>query len=186
RVQSPYVSLALGECGAAHFQIAGVLEYKGTAGKRAPAGGGPRRSRFVSGEGTRSFRALSEAGETAGPHRGGLDAYRMPAGFEGQLRGESGLVHDRPIEYFQCLLLAQSGHPSSRPQCPLLGVKRTLSQLTSMSAFDPKRTSACQFCRGAWRSLNDPGSRRTQGLAGYAVIMRPAGGRADCTEIRAG
>ena len=29
---------------------------------------------------------------------------------------------------------------STRRICPLLGVKRTLLQLTSMSAFDPKRT----------------------------------------------
>jgi hypothetical protein len=38
-------------------------------------------------------------------------------------------------------LLAQSGHSTTEFQCPL-GVKRTLLQLTSMSTFDPKRTSS--------------------------------------------
>ena len=33
-------------------------------------------------------------------------------------------------------LLAQSGHPNSLHQCPLLGVKRTWCGRTSMSAFD--------------------------------------------------
>jgi len=37
-------------------------------------------------------------------------------------------------------LLAQSGHPDTLNQCPLSGVKRIFSQLTSMSAFDPERT----------------------------------------------
>src|SRR5215471_4907728 len=36
-------------------------------------------------------------------------------------------------------VLAQSGHSSSRQQCPLLGVKRTLLGGAAMSAFDPKR-----------------------------------------------
>jgi hypothetical protein len=36
--------------------------------------------------------------------------------------------------------MAQSGHTDPLNQCLLLGVKRTLLQLTSMSAFDPKRT----------------------------------------------
>jgi hypothetical protein len=43
-------------------------------------------------------------------------------------------------------LLAQSGHPDTLDQCPLLGAKRTFLQLTSMSAFDPKRTSTVQDC----------------------------------------
>src|SRR6516225_1775360 len=37
-------------------------------------------------------------------------------------------------------LLAQSGHPDTLNQCPLLGVKRTLVSRSAMSAFDPKRT----------------------------------------------
>jgi hypothetical protein len=38
------------------------------------------------------------------------------------------------------LLLAQSRHPTTEFQCPLLGVKRTLCGRAAMSAFDPKRT----------------------------------------------
>ena len=37
---------------------------------------------------------------------------------------------------------AESGHSSSRQQCPLLGVKRTSEECGAMSAFDPKRTLA--------------------------------------------
>ena len=33
--------------------------------------------------------------------------------------------------------MAQSGHPAALNQCPLLGVKRTLTGSTAMSAFDP-------------------------------------------------
>ena len=52
----------------------------------------------------------------------------------------------------RCPLLAQSGHPSLRCTCPLLGVKRTCHFALQMSAFDPKRTSlppssACDFSR---------------------------------------
>src|SRR5262249_34730452 len=36
--------------------------------------------------------------------------------------------------------MAQSRHPNSLNECPLLGVKRTSHRLTPMSAFDPKRT----------------------------------------------
>src|SRR5262249_52049825 len=35
------------------------------------------------------------------------------------------------------LLLAQSGHPNTLNQCPLLGVKRTSRKALRMSAFDP-------------------------------------------------
>src|SRR5262249_44735375 len=42
----------------------------------------------------------------------------------------------------ECLLLAQSRHPDTLIQCPLLGVKRTSLRHVAMSAFDPKRTSA--------------------------------------------
>src|SRR6516225_9820253 len=42
----------------------------------------------------------------------------------------------------ECLLLAQSGHPDTLNQCPLLGVKRTLTGRAPMSAFDPNRTQA--------------------------------------------
>ena len=43
--------------------------------------------------------------------------------------------------------MAQSGHPDPLNQCPLLGVKRTSDGGASMSAFDPKRTSAdIDFC----------------------------------------
>jgi len=38
--------------------------------------------------------------------------------------------------------LARSGLPNALNQCPLSGVKRTLVGGASMSAFDPKRTSA--------------------------------------------
>src|SRR5262245_15511275 len=37
-------------------------------------------------------------------------------------------------------LLAQSGHVTHIPRCPLLGVKRTLVGGAAMSAYDPKRT----------------------------------------------
>ena len=37
-------------------------------------------------------------------------------------------------------LLAQSGHPYTLCQCPLLGVKRTSRGHALISAFDPKRT----------------------------------------------
>jgi hypothetical protein len=40
------------------------------------------------------------------------------------------------------LLLAQSGHFETEFQCLLLGAKRTSAAGYSMSAFDPKRTSA--------------------------------------------
>ena len=33
--------------------------------------------------------------------------------------------------------MAQSGHSIALSRCPLLGVKRTFTQLISMSAFDP-------------------------------------------------
>src|SRR5215470_5646943 len=49
----------------------------------------------------------------------------------------------------ECPLLAQSGHPASDFQCPLLGVKRTLPKRPPMSAFDPKRTLAARICRDA-------------------------------------
>jgi putative tryptophan/tyrosine transport system substrate-binding protein len=42
----------------------------------------------------------------------------------------------------RCRLMVQSGHPAALNQCPLLGVKRTLGEGGSMSAFDPKQTSA--------------------------------------------
>jgi hypothetical protein len=42
----------------------------------------------------------------------------------------------------ECPLLAQSGHPKSLQECPLLAVKRTLIGRAAMSAYDPKRTSA--------------------------------------------
>jgi hypothetical protein len=40
-----------------------------------------------------------------------------------------------------CLLLAQSGHPDTWNQCPLLGVKRTSTSANPMSAFNPLQTS---------------------------------------------
>jgi hypothetical protein len=43
-------------------------------------------------------------------------------------------------------LLAQSGHADTLNRCPLLGVKRTSQLLSRMSANDPLRTSAVQFC----------------------------------------
>src|SRR6202040_2936502 len=46
-------------------------------------------------------------------------------------------------------LLAQSGHPTGAPQCPLLGVKRTSQFDRAMSACDPKRKSSSQTCRDA-------------------------------------
>jgi hypothetical protein len=49
----------------------------------------------------------------------------------------------------RCLLLAQSGHPETLNQCPLLGVKRTSPKRPAMSAFDPKRTFFC-----AWQQSN--------------------------------
>src|SRR5690348_10003901 len=48
-----------------------------------------------------------------------------------------------------CPLLAQNGHPTIAPQCPLLGVKRTSRSDRAMSAFDPKRTLCGQFCCNA-------------------------------------
>jgi hypothetical protein len=33
--------------------------------------------------------------------------------------------------------MAQNGHPDRLNQCPLLGVKQTLRESASMSAFDP-------------------------------------------------
>src|SRR6516165_276526 len=51
------------------------------------------------------------------------------------------------------LLLAQSGHSSSRQQCPLLGVKRTWPEQSSMSAYDPKRTFGIEFCCDAQDAL---------------------------------
>jgi len=46
-------------------------------------------------------------------------------------------------------LLAQSGHQTALNRCPLLGVKRTLLQLTSMSVIDPKQTLAVWDYGGA-------------------------------------
>jgi hypothetical protein len=37
----------------------------------------------------------------------------------------------------------------ARRQCPLLGVKQTSQIRAVMSAYDPKRTSTCLFCRDA-------------------------------------
>jgi len=42
----------------------------------------------------------------------------------------------------ECLLLAQSGHPSRAAECPLLTEERTSRFQGAMSAFDPKRTLA--------------------------------------------
>src|SRR5215469_3006566 len=50
--------------------------------------------------------------------------------------------HACEMRVVECPLLAQSGHSTTEFQCPLLGVKRTFLELVSMSAFDPKRTSA--------------------------------------------
>jgi hypothetical protein len=36
--------------------------------------------------------------------------------------------------------MAQSGHAAHAGECPLLGVKQTSTGVTSMSAYDPKRT----------------------------------------------
>ena len=56
-------------------------------------------------------------------------------------RGAAYLAHvEQPR---QCLLLAQSGHPNTFNQCPLLGVKRTSLQLASMSVID----TAARACR---------------------------------------
>ena len=43
-------------------------------------------------------------------------------------------------------LLAQSGHPTLRRTCPLLGVKRTWPAALHMSAYDPKRTFGSRRC----------------------------------------
>ena len=45
-------------------------------------------------------------------------------------------------DYTRLTLLppAQSGHRRALNQCPLLGVKRTFTQLTSMSVIDQKET----------------------------------------------
>ena len=40
------------------------------------------------------------------------------------------------------------GRPDALNQCPLLGVKRTFSQLTLMSVIDPKRTCSTGKNRG--------------------------------------
>src|SRR5262249_50732928 len=53
-------------------------------------------------------------------------------------------------EPMTCLLLAQSGHPDTLNQCPLLGVNRTLRGRTPMSAFDPKRA----FPSSPWLQSN--------------------------------
>src|SRR6516225_9335285 len=52
-----------------------------------------------------------------------------------------------------CPLLAQSGHHAVEFQCLLLGVKQTSGRRTSMSAFDPKRTSGRQACCAAMKAL---------------------------------
>jgi Cyclic nucleotide-binding domain len=54
---------------------------------------------------------------------------------------------DRIAILLRCmsLLLAQSGHPDSVSQCPLLGVKRTSAGISGMSAHDPKRKGARLF-----------------------------------------
>jgi hypothetical protein len=52
----------------------------------------------------------------------------------------------------ECPLLARSGLLNAINRCLLSGVKRTLLQLTSMSAFDPKRTFAPKICCDAQRT----------------------------------
>jgi hypothetical protein len=51
----------------------------------------------------------------------------------------------------ECPLLAQSGHPTVVCRCPLSGVKRTLDEGASMSAFDPKQT--WNFSNSGWVHL---------------------------------
>src|SRR5262249_12951588 len=61
---------------------------------------------------------------------------RLPGGTEGRVARLRSRRQHRSSVY-----LAQSGHHAAEFQCPLFGVKQTFLQLTSMSAFDPKRTS---------------------------------------------
>ena len=68
-------------------------------------------------------------------------------------------------------------------QCPLLGVKQTLLQLTSMSAYDPKRTSAITrdpsshkrldyFLLGRLRFDDDVASRRFAHLVSDGLPLK--------------
>jgi hypothetical protein len=63
--------------------------------------------------------------------------------------GSNADVAEEVIESGACPLLAQSGHPDTLDQCPLLGVKRTCKVSGLMSAFDPKRTLASPNSRNA-------------------------------------
>src|SRR6516165_6715332 len=78
----------------------------------------------------------------AASHRGAYAADDMPSGKRHMTttsRG-CGAGYDCQLLHRICPLLAQSGHHAAEFQCLLLGVKRTSSQLTSMSVIDPKRT----------------------------------------------
>src|SRR6516165_512918 len=75
----------------------------------------------------------------------------------------------------QCmsLLLAQSGHPETLNQCPLLGVKRTFNRSPAMSAYDPKRTLASPKSRNGRYGISDHGCLGYSGLMLAARITLP-------------
>src|SRR6516165_1313342 len=66
-------------------------------------------------------------------------------------------------------LMAQSGHRCGALECPLSGVKRTSGGRASMSAFDPKRTSAARICCDAQCS---PQHGRVRSSAGGQPVRR--------------
>jgi hypothetical protein len=54
-------------------------------------------------------------------------------------------LHALPLG--ECLLMAQSGHPTYADECPLSGVKRTWRERTLMSANNPKQTCLGVECQ---------------------------------------
>ena len=82
---------------------------------------------------------------------------------------------DRIDFLLQCMspLLAHSGHHDRSERCPLLGVKRTSRDWSSMSANDPKRKLAVETCRRAKcrRTPFPPGANP----AGDVICGRSAG-----------
>src|SRR6516225_1335318 len=86
-----------------------------------------------------------EARGSASPTSGEARTHHQPQGCEGARPENSANIvcscrRGDPMRG-QCPLLAQSGHPDTLNQCPLLGVKRTFVPALRMVDPDPTRTS---------------------------------------------
>src|SRR6516162_8239598 len=75
-------------------------------------------------------------------------------------------------------LLAQSGHVTRTYRCPLLGVKRTFLELTTMSAFDPSGHKLIALVVSLLRARLLQGRRKCGHDCAHRSVAH--GGRAVC------